>query len=97
MEWDGKVVGNKEHHSRGKHFERYSLTLGVPAAMASFRMEFLLPRERREWGQSHESTAVGSVGSSWKGSPTAKSSFTLGKKQERACGGNGMTATERGW
>lgn len=43
----GKVMGNREHPSRVKRAELCSLTLGVPAAMASFRMEFLLPREKR--------------------------------------------------
>lgn len=40
-------MGSREHPSRVKRTELCSLTLGVPAAMASFRMEFLLPREKR--------------------------------------------------
>lgn len=36
----------------GKCSELRSLTLGVPAAMASFRMELLLPREKRTGSES---------------------------------------------
>lgn len=47
MGWEGKGVKRASLGGQGKYAEVCSLTLGVPAAMASFRMELLLPREKR--------------------------------------------------
>lgn len=79
MEWDGKVMGNKVHHSREKHFKRYSLTLGVPAAIASFRMEFLLPKEKR-MGSEPRKHCSGHCGELLEGISNSKELFHPGEK-----------------
>lgn len=66
----GKARGHPSERER-KCAELFSLTLGVPAAMASFRMELLLPREKR-MGSESQNCCGGQGGERFEGSHEVK-------------------------